>query len=652
MPGVGTTHHIELGGHYYMLRPGSYRKTSAPMFGARFTSGDPDFNNLSGWQHWAQRCFIGGADQDLWADDAMYDEGIGLDTTDHEKVRGNRGLVRGTGSNWSVSSSTTRATNGFRAVIYNSLLYVVTFASPGVESQLWRYDTATDGWVRITSLDTKNMVARSITVYDGKLFIGGVSSATGNPLLIYDDGALTSWTTVTNPAGVTQAIYAMKGFQQKLYVAYGTKVWRMKGDETWDGNVIFYNANASSGSNAINCMEVHIGFLYMLSSNGHVHRTDGNTTFDMWQWDGQTQGVAIRSFDGRLFILTFEYTNTTDVGYGVLYQMSGSAMTQLKRWGDDTQATRIGNMTAYDRRLFYGASNNLGFGAASRPGFGIACYDPIEDAHSLIANNGDTVTFTRGSAPYLNMLVDDQVFFEGNLFCFVRGHGAFKTPYKPNDYRTTSGRLYDITSAGASVGSLNGGWLTTSTYDAGMPGVKKLWRKITLDVTTPTNTAVVVEYSIDNGTSYTTAGNVTAQGARAKFDFFLNNITSTSLKLRITMRTTSGTATAILWGYIVSYLPEPEPNWQWTFTIVLASKMQLLDNTDSTVDTESELTFLGAAWRAKALLHFTDAEGVSWATAGTNPGVLITDMTVSLRDLTQPLEGEVTITLLEAVETY
>ena len=51
MPGVGTTHHISLGGHYYLLKPASYQKRVAPQFGARFTTGDPDYNNLSFWQH-------------------------------------------------------------------------------------------------------------------------------------------------------------------------------------------------------------------------------------------------------------------------------------------------------------------------------------------------------------------------------------------------------------------------------------------------------------------------------------------------------------------------------------------------------------------------------------------------------------------------
>lgn len=642
MAGVGTTHHVEIGGHYYLVRPGSYQKRVAPQFGARFSTGDPDFNNLSLWQHWAQRCFIGGMDQDLFADDAMYDEGIGLDTSEHERVTLARDLARGSGANWALSSA---SSPGMKAVIYNSTLYVLAMMGGGVNSELWRYDPGTDGWTKITAFT--GVVARSIATFDGKLFIGGVNTAGSAAIVKYSSGALGAWSTLTNPAGVgTNTVYAMRSFQRRLYVCYRTQVWRLKEDLTWDGNTVFYKADQNSDSNYIVSMEVHLGFLYFLSQNGHVHRTDGNSTFDIWSWDGQTYGIAIRSFDGRLFVLTFEFVNTADVGWGVLYQMSGSAVTQLKRWGDNTQAVVIGNLTVYDRKLWYGASNLLGI----RPGFGVACYDPVEDAHSVPVSNEDVVTNIRGASPYPSYIVDDQIFFQGTLFAFVRGHGAFKTPYSYHDLRRAL-RRFDVTAAGGELAPQNGGWLTTSTYDAGTPGVKKLWRKVSIDATTPANTGIVIEYSTNNGTNWTTLATVSGLVGRAQRDYFLNNVISTSLKLRVTLRSTAGTSSPTFWGFVVAYVPVPEPNWLWTFTIVLSDKQVLLDGTEATVDTEAEIAFLNSLYRTKQLVTFTDAEGVQWESTG-EPGVLVQDAVFILRDLNQPLEGEVTLTILEAVETY
>lgn len=652
MPAVGTTHHVRIAGHYYLVKPGSYQKRVAPQFGARFSTGDPDFNNLSIWQHWAQRCFIGGMDAEEWADDAMYDKGIGVDTSDHERVVLSRDLSRGAGANWTVSSNTANSSAGFKAIIFNSILYVLSLPASGSEGHLWKYDPGTDGWTRITSLDGQNITPRCIAAFDGKLYIGGAAVGTSTGKLIYGSGALSSWTVVSNPAGLggTSTVTAMRSFQQKLYVAFSYIIWRQKDNQTWDGNTLFYKANLNSDSNGIVAMETHLGFLYMLSDNGHVHRTDGNSTFDIWSWDGQTRGLALRSFDGRLFVMTFEYTNTADVGYGCLYQMSGSAMTQLKRWGKPDQATIIPSLTVFDRRLWYGASNLLGL----RDGFGVVCYDPVEDAHSIAVANEDTVTFAKGATPFRNYIMDDVIFFHGKLFAFARGHGAFFTPYGPRDRTDLGGafvRKYDITAAGGGLTSTNGGWLMTSTYDAGTPGVKKLWRKIAVDYSLPSaNQGIVIDYSLDNGANWTTLGTVTVVGNRLRKEFWLNNVIGTALKLRFTLRSTVATQSPVLYGFVVSYIPVPEPNWMWSMTLVLSSKQALLDGTVSTVDTEAEAAFLDDTYRSKQLVEFVDAEGQTWASNG--PGVLIYDATFMFLDLNQPLECEVQLTLLEAVETY
>lgn len=650
MPGVGTTHHVQLAGHFYLVKPGSYQKRVAPQFGSRFSTGDPDYNNFSMWQHWVQRCFVGGMDAEEWADDAMYDDGAGVNTSEHERVTLARDLMRGAGANWAVGSGV-GALDGYLAVVYNNKLYVVTRATAvGASSNVWEYDPVTDGWVLKAS---PGMGVRSVAAFDGKLYLGGRTTDQTAALLKSGSGTLGSWTTVTNPAGVGSfPVDAMRAFQQKLYVAYGVLVWRLKDDQAWDGSTVFYKANANSDTNDVVAMETHLGFLYMLSQNGHVHRTDGNTTFDIWSWDGQTIGVDLRSFDGRLFIATEESSGTsmTEGNYGVLYQMSGSAVTQLKRWGRAGEVAGIRRLRVFDRRLFYGASNLLGVQA----GFGVAVYDSVEDAHSIYATNKDGVTYARGAAPFWNYSVDEVIYFGGKIFAFVRGHGAFFTRYGYRDRLRLEG-TYDTSAAGAQPGDLNGGWFTSSAYDAGLPGVKKLWRKVVVDFALPVvATSITVAYSLDNGTSWTALASLTTGSSqpRTRAEFFLENRISVSLKLRITLRSTSATRTPVFYGWAVSYVPVPEPNWLWTFTIVLSEKQALLDGTTATVDTEAELTYLKTTYRAKQLVTFVDAEGDVWATGGVLPGVLIYDMTVWLPDLVQPLEGEVQLTLLEAVETY
>jgi len=181
--------------------------------------------------------------------------------------------------------------------------------------------------------------------------------------------------------------------------------------------------------------------------------------------------------------------------------------------------------------------------------------------------------------------------------------------------------------------------------------MNKLWRKITVDYRLTSSTSIVVEYSKDEGTTWTALPTISyVDGVRKKTDLKID-ATSVSIKLRFTMRGANQNSAPQLFGFVVSYLPLPEPNWMWTFTIVLSKRNQLMDGTFETLDTEAEIAFLNALYRTKALITFIDAEGVQWSTGG-QPGVLIYDMTVNLMDLVQPLEGEVQVTVLEAVETF
>lgn len=642
---VGVTHHVQLGGRFYLVKPGSYSKRVAPQFGARFTTGDPDYNNLSMWQHWAQKCLVGGMDAEEYADDAMYDEGVGVNTWEHDRVTLARDLRRGTGANWAMTAGLVR-----KFIVYNNNLYCAEITALNVASKLWRWSPVGDAWVQITSLT--NMVIRSIATFDGKLFIGG-TSVSGPAKLVWANGVLPAWTTQANPAGITNYPSAMRTFQQRLYVAYGTQVWRMKDDQTWDGSTVFYKADMNSDSNEITAFETHLGFLYFLSRNGHIHRTDGNTTFDIWSWDGGTAGVSIKSFDGRLFVATNEFEDPAipTSAYGVLYQMSGSAMTQLKRWGKAGEATGLGSLMVYDRHLYYGASNLLGM----RRGFGIAQYDPVEDAHSVLASNADTVTYAPGAAPFVNFMVDDVIAFGGRLFASVRGHGVFYTVYSYHD-RARILANWDTTGAGFAPGPLNGGWFTTSTYDAGTPGLRKLWRRLVIDYELPdSSTSVHLEYSVNRGVTWGLLGYIGSSngviGARSRFEFSLPNAVGLSMKLRVTLRSTNSIYTPSLYGFVVSYIPLVEPTWLWSMTLVLSERQALLDGTTQTLDTAAALAFLNGLYRDRALVAFTDVEGINWSSGG-QPGVLIYDITFLIRDLTQPLEAEVQISLLEGLETY
>lgn len=703
--GVGTTHHIKLGAYHLMLEQGSYRKRAAPAFGARFTTGDPNYNNLSMWQHWAQTCWIGGMGAPDWIDDAMFDAGVGVDTINHEVAVLARDMGRGA-VGWTVGGDSNRVR---RFAIHLGILYCLNVS--GVDDAiLYKYTASTDTWAAFKTFTGKT--AGSLCSFDGDLFVG----TSGTVINRYNGSA---WSTITKPDSLTDVPSMMYAFRERLYVGLGRKIYRLKPDNTWDGSAVFFDG---VGVDTYVDATYHLGFLYFLSANGHVVRTDGNVTFDIWQWDGQVTATGLSSYDGRLFVGTFEYTDDAAIGEGVIYQFSGAAVTELKRWGRIGRATSPGRFTVAHRRLFYGASDLLGI-SSTYTGFGITCYDSAEDAHSIFASNRNNVTYADGLGNGKSWQVDDVVYYQGYLIASVRGHGLFKTRLQTRDvsrYVAT----YDTTAAGAVSGSDNGGWLTSSDYDASTPGLMKLWRRITVHCDLPsTATTVLVSYSLDGGVTWVSAGTVkktltgtvartsgqatltgtgtnflgelhvgdsivvgadtrtvatitsdtaltvsanwsqtgsgaTCVNAATRFaqSFYLENVRGTRLKYKIQLDSTDSTRSPQVRGVIVSYLPQPEPNWAWEFTVLLAEDQELLDGTDRlNINTAPIFAALEGYWRSQQLVYFQDVDQSEWQTSS-RAGVLVTDFTED-KTFIGPTsdgvhEGRIRLSLLEAVEAY
>lgn len=641
---VGTTHHVKIGSQFHLVRPGSYRKRPAPLFGARFTSGDPDYNLLNFWQHWAQTCWVGGIGAETWMDDAMYDEGVGVDSTQHEVMVLARDLgpnspATRSGDGWNVGGGA----YGREFFNFNDKLYVLVHGptASGV-GYLYRLNND-DTWSLVKTFTER---VRSVCAFRDVVYFGDLGAS------ISWMNAAETFGTTAKPAAVTAYVpYEMKVYRNHMYVAFGRFIYRMKPDGTWDGATAFYEA---PGVNYINHMEVHLGQLYMASQNGHILRTDGNNTFDIWQFEGGISMSGLRSFDGRLFVGANEPLQGTSASQGVLYQFTGSAVTELKRWGTIGRECTLGRMRVIGSKLFYGASDLLGIA----PGFGIAVYDAVEDAHSIWASNRDGVGYAAGTEA-VNYQVDDVFFWKGQLYCSVRGFGIFRTWYTFHDVSRLLA-TYDTTAAGDVRGSKNGGWYTSSDFDGGTPGLQKLWHSMTIHVDLPTSAcSVYVEYSLDGGATYQVAGEVTKTTSATRYSKVLvigngTPVRGTRFKYRITLRTTDSTRSPQLRGVIVKYLPQPEPNWTWEMVLVLSERQELLDGSVADVDVTGKLLALEQAFRAGDLVQFTDLDGTVWAPSG--PGILIYDLQQDVRYSGPASEGaveaDVRITLMEAVEGY
>lgn len=665
MPGVGTTHHVKVGDDYFMLRQATYRKRPAQMFGARFTTGDPDYNTLSAWQYWAQTCWVGGTGAEQWRDDAMYDEGAGIDSSHHEVMVLSRDLGPTVRTGWTVDTNVTTR-NGLRFLTWKNALYLLNMGptSPGA-AKLYRWRKAENDWLLIYSFGER---VRCFAEWRGQIYFGDQgavnSRMTGSP------GA-ESFITADKPAGETDVPYAAMVYKNRLYVDFGQQIWRQLDTGVWDGSTPFYT---DKGINYISNMEIHLGFLYMASQNGKILRTDGNNTFELWTFDAGLSIINMRSFDGRLFILCADHVDSVNndpfEGGGsvelILYQFSGAAVTELKRWGRVGRWQGGSIMRIIDGNLYFGATDLLG---AEGGGFGIGMYDPREDAYHIVATQRDSTTYPEG-ADNLAWNVSDVFAWDGKLFCAVYGYGVFYTPFTHRDMERLA-QTYDTSGAGSGPGSMNGGWYKSSDFDAGTPGLIKLWNAIIVHVDLPhDSTSMYVEISKDGGRNWAPAGGSAATATLTKeagkirhrkeiilqdTDAGSDGYYATRLKYRVTLRTTNNQYSPYLRGVVVRYLPVPEPNWVWDMTLVLSDKQELLDGTIELPNNAAKIAALRGAFRTQSLIHFTEPGGVEWASGG-KPGVLITSMDELIPHIGSSgdgaLEYEVRLSLMEMVDAY
>lgn len=655
---VGTTHHVKINGQHFLVRPGSYRKRPAPLFGPRFTTGDPDYNNLSMWQHWVQRCWVGGFGAETWRDDAMFHEGVGIDGRQHEVMvlardLGPNGATRTT-ANWALGNGAnpTETFQSRKFITYAGKLYCLEPNDAGNNSFLWRFNYATSDW---TLVRTFGVFGVAMEYFTGVLWFGLEGTD-----LQYMDGSETFYN-FPKPGGVTDVVYAMSVYKSRMYVDFRGKIWRIKTDPatgatSWDGSTVFFETDGDPRYAVT--MAVHLGFLYIGTINGRIYRTDGNQTHELWDFDGVVSIIDMASYDGRLFVSCQEATDGTSGAEAVLYQFSGAAVTELKRWGRLGQKINTGKLRVIGHQLMFGAGSLLGMGT----GFGVASYDPREDAYHLVASNRDGVNYPDFSGFRISHLVSDIYFFAGWVFCAVVGYGVFRFALSHQDVSRFAA-FYDTTASGETLASQNGGWFASSDFDAGTPGLMKMWNAITIEVDLPTNeTGLYVEYSLDGGINWVGVGSVTTSiptGERIRRSLVLGDgvtpVRGPRFKYRITLRTVNSARTPQLRGVIVRYLPVPEPNWMWEFTLELSESQELLDGTVQEPNNVTKINALRTPFRTQALVHFQDRDLTEYAGAG-KPGVLIYSLEESvpvpgpISD--GPIETEVRVVLLEAIEAY
>jgi hypothetical protein len=193
-----------------------------------------------------------------------------------------------------------------------------------------------------------------------------------------------------------------------------------------------------------------------------------------------------------------------------------------------------------------------------------------------------------------------------------------------------------------------------------------LFNAITVHVDLPTTACTAfVEYSVDGGITWGLAGGTTASATvdgtgrvRKVIKFQSGGLRATRLKYRITLRTTDTTRSPQLRSVVVRYIPLPEPNWRWDFSVIVSESQELLDGTVQELDSAALAAKINAienAFRSQALVNFKDVDSQEW-TVGGGAGVLVLDMRKEYPHPGPDSEGGkeaiLHVALIEAVEAY
>jgi hypothetical protein len=237
--------------------------------------------------------------------------------------------------------------------------------------------------------------------------------------------------------------------------------------------------------------------------------------------------------------------------------------------------------------------------------------------------------------------VDDIAVAGGYLFLCIGGSGVYRTA-------ATLAQMDQDRSSPTGVCNLSAvplgpGVVQSSVYEAGKPGVKKVWSSISVDCVIPTGGAISVELSYDGGRTWGEAWAVPGGVVRSVCALNLGGEVSTRMSWRVTLTAADGSATPIVYNVNVGYVLQSSCRWQWEFTVIVAEDLVQLDGGVDGRDATAARHALEASYRAGVPVDFVDIDPAVTYTKS----CLITDFAQNVVVTSDPIESEARLVLLE-----
>lgn len=579
----------------------AYQMSQAPIYGNRFASGDRDYTDFSFWWYWAQTDFSGGIKREArWADDGKYFSSVGVNT---QEQPGAILLANGFYAQGSVAKTMVWNDHGETGLVgvlvgrntTDQKMRIVD-ATGTLGATVWE-DSATGANESILCCDSFGG--------DGILLFGCKTVGSGASMLKKLTGTAVA-DLGTHTAG--NGIYA-------IVCDINTDIAYLF---TYDDGI--YKYTKSTGAIA------QLTTAYPLDQNatsysfGHLDGKgawiSGDRIYFLVIADGYSHLYAYDITDNAYAkVFTFAhgcYPQHLIVRNGSVYIFGHNVGTgHLEIWKYVISSGEIGIIHEIGR---FGDYNNIMVAPARGAE---AIYFVVDDGNSAYRiwgiDNSDALwasikppTAYNTSVAILGVLTTGYVVIAKDG---ASGTNRFDVIDPQQDARSSTGNI------------------VTSIYDGDIPAIDKLFNSITLNFEKLVNGySIEVEYSIDEGETFTSLGSATYANTGDGVDtsktlYFGSAVISKTMQLRIT-EATGGTASPVFKAFSVQHVPMVDYAKSWSLNINCATDLRTLDGGLVEKPGRELRGVLTRAWLTKSLVDFQDLD---FATTAINDGAGLTD---------------------------
>jgi len=572
----------------------------APIYGARFASGDKDYLDFTFWWFWAQTDWSCGiTDRVSWLNNAKYYYSTNIDAfSEYGAIKLMSGLATENTFAENISCGS------YETVVGNSYGYIGTKDGADGKPRVYRSDAWATNIVSVWMPTTAEWV-NDIIQHKGKIYIltTGSSSATTYVVTKCDaDGSnQVDYTGIS-----TTYIYGAMGWQptgatsvtsddSTLYVAVtkftGAKFGIAKTTDNGDNWTKLFDFSYEGN---IPCMLLVGNLLYyLIEDSGNVNRlefrvcdTSTSPVSDTFIYSfPASYGSYAAGMPGasRRLLYYFNGKVIITIPRKEIWQYDGASLTRLIKMDD--KKISIGNEAIFD----------LGYLTQELKG-GI-----IYDNKLWWANLMYDGTYFFNTKKSLDDPIDywlRPVYTDGSIIFWIMkdANDETKVLYKDSGYKGTADKNF----------------LVFNQIDP-ISTIKKLFYSITILFNKlVSGQKIILEYSFDEMSTWTELGNVdyAVDGGTitSKIFFFPENTIDTKIWLRAKLEG-GGSNTPALKDISMQYLPFPEYKQRWILTIDCFDNLVLLDGkTKEPKRGEEFKNILKTSWWKKEMVSFQDVD--------------------------------------------